>query len=131
MVAPASLANLATAPAFQPGHVATRRSSDVDRAIRKLRRSSPEAVELCLAVMRDRDHQVYSPELRVKVALAIIEKALPDQRVKQIGLDDSIGSITIHIERAAAAPTAPTIDAEPDNTPSSLTFRTICSGSGD
>ena len=123
--------NASTLTPFQPGNRAARRNADVDKAIRELRRSAPGAVALCIKVMKDEEHLVYSPELQVKVALAIIDKALPDQRVKQIGLDDSIGSITIHIERATAPSAAPTIDAEPDHSSSSLTFRTICSGQGD
>lgn len=59
---------------FQPGHKSPRRSADVDRAIRGLRRLSPKAVEYCQRVLEDDAEETVH---RVRVALAIIDKVWP------------------------------------------------------
>jgi hypothetical protein len=79
----ASLANLRSRAAFEPSNKLARRYSDVDKAIRLLRHAAPDPVALCIKLFRDVNEPV---ELRAKVAVAIADKALPNHRVKQIGL---------------------------------------------
>lgn len=92
-VQPASLANLQ--PAFSPGNQMARRSRDLDRAIRGLRKWSPAAVEHVSQLMSD---PYAEPALRLRAAIAILDKTIPNagQDALQLGAG-RIASITVHI----------------------------------
>ena len=109
LVQPASLANLQPKPGFAPGNKAPRRSADVDHAIRKLRRSSPDAVDYCIKVLHDEDAE---PSLRVKVALAIIDKTMPSSDPRLHISADSIGTLKIQFVAPSDTQTTPLIEAE-------------------
>ncbi len=69
---PSQLANLKP---WQTGNAARRRSRDVDRAITRMRHWSPLAVEYCAKVIQDENEPT---ALRLKAAIAIIDKAIPN-----------------------------------------------------
>ena len=88
-----SLANLQ--PPWQKGERGgVFRSREVNKAITQLRRAAPEAVELCLAVMRDPNE---NSKLRAQIAMAIINKVIPDQKDGSSALD-SRGIQSLQIE---------------------------------
>jgi hypothetical protein len=69
---PAQIANLKP---WQAGNTARRRSRDVDRAITRMRQWSPLAVKCCVKVIQDENEPT---ALRLKAAIAIIDKAIPN-----------------------------------------------------
>jgi hypothetical protein len=94
-VAAASLANLKS---FRPGHQTPRRSRDVDRAIREVRKLSPKAVEYCQRVLEDDNEETVH---RLKAAIAIIDKVIPDagtDALKALATDRFAG-IVVHLVR--------------------------------
>ena len=125
-VAAASLANLR--PPFPPGfHPRTRKSLEIDRSIRAIRRLCPKAVAFCTEVLNDPDADT---ALRVKVALAIIEKAIPGNQAFLQSGDDLVTRVTIEIQRHGAPlgeSDSVTIEATPEHT---LSFTTIAAGHG-
>ena len=107
LVQPASIANLRPRGAFAKGHQSPRRSADVDNAIRKLRRSAPDAVDYCIRVLRDDKAE---PSLRVKVALAIIDKTMPSGDPRLSISADNIG--VLKVEFVAPTEHTPLLEAE-------------------
>jgi hypothetical protein len=71
---PAQLANLQ--PAWPKGHKpnTTRRSRDVDKALRILRKAAPDAADLLASIMRDPKQPT---KYRLEAALIILKIALP------------------------------------------------------
>ena len=90
MVHQNSLANLQ--PPWEKGVSGSARSGrEVQKAITKLRRSAPEAVDYCIALMNDPNE---NSALRLKAALAIIEKVFPGNRAA----DPALGINTAGIQ---------------------------------
>jgi len=107
-VSAASLANLqARRPPFEPGNKLPRRSADVHNAIKKLRHSAPDAVEFCIKVLHD---ETAEPALRVKVALAIIDKVMPSGDPRLNISADNIG--VLKIQFVAPTDNTPLLEAE-------------------
>jgi hypothetical protein len=109
MVRSNSLANLRPAPAFAPGHKSPRRSADVDRAITRLRKSAPDAVDFCIKLLHDENAD---PALRTKVALAIIDKTMPNSDPRLHISSDTIGALRIVFVSPGEQPEAPVIDMD-------------------
>lgn len=71
---PAQLANLNPWPkGYKPQ--TSRSSRDVQKAITRLRHAAPQAVDYCIALLNDTNEK---SELRLRAALAIIDKAIPE-----------------------------------------------------
>jgi hypothetical protein len=105
-VAAASLANLKS---FQPGNRTPRRSADVDRALRGVRKLSPKAVEYCQRVLEDENEETVH---RLKVAIAILDKVLPDAGAEALrNLDgDRFAGIVLHLIRDERQAEPPRLD---------------------
>lgn len=89
----ASLANLK--PAWQAGHVSPRRSQHVISAIAQLRKGSKVAVDYCMKVLHDDSE---TTENRIRVALAIINKVIPDATSNDQRLLAASGAAMLRIE---------------------------------
>lgn len=99
----------------------SRSSRQVRAAVAKLRNSSPDAVDYVIACLHD---ESLRPDLRVKCALAIIEKVIPDHKSIDPSLAISQGiqtltvefvsgnSVTIERQHKQIPPAGPVIDAE-------------------
>ena len=83
---------------FQPGNQMARRSRDVDRALRGVRKLCPQAVAFCKRVLEDETEETVH---RLKAALAIINKTIPDAGADALAAlnPDRVGSISLHIVR--------------------------------
>lgn len=104
---------------FQPGNKAPRRSADVDRALRGVRRLCPKAVAFCGRVLEDEAEDTVH---RLRAAIAIIDKVIPDAGADALAAlnPDRVGSISLHIVRH---------EHQVDDAPR-LSVRTITLGSG-
>lgn len=130
------MSNAATlAPAWKPGTApkptpASTRPSDVTKALRALRKAAPDAVRLCIKTMNDDAEDI---ELRIKIALKVIDAVATPHILKSFNSDDTVSSITITIQRQDApvtdADSAITIDAAPQS--ETLTIATVPKGHGD
>jgi len=120
------LANLM--PPWPRDNVPRKRAVHVERAIAGLRRAAPDAVKLCHRMVLDPDE---NPILRLRAAVAIIDKAIPgNQAFLQAG-DDLVTRVTIEIQRHGAPlgeSDSVTIEAAPDR--EQLTFTTVPAGHG-
>jgi len=125
MVQAASLANLM--PPWPRHNVPRKRAANVERAIAGLRKAAPDAVRLCHRMVLDPDE---NPILRLRAAVAIIEKAIPGNQAFLQSGDDLVTRVTIEIQRHGA-PLAEadsvTIEATPEHT---LSFTTVPAGHG-
>ena len=66
--------NIATLKPFKPGHTASRRSRDVDRALREYRKLTLEAAKFVGKVLRD---ETEDTRLRLKAAEIIAQHGMP------------------------------------------------------
>ena len=98
-----------------------RRSADVHRAVRKVRKATPWAVDYCIALLQDETAETAH---RLKAALAIIDKTIPDAGADALAAlnPDRVGSISLHIVRHEHAP---------QNDAPKLSVRTITIGEAD
>lgn len=106
---------------FQPGNQAARRSRDIDRAIRGLRKWAPACVAFLSRTMEDENAAMSD---RLRAAIAMLDKTIPDAGADALAAlsPDRVGSISLHIVRHehAAADDAPR-----------LSVRTITIGEAD
>lgn len=92
-VAAASLANLK--PPFERGNIVHRKSRDVISAISRMRKGAKDAVEYCMKVLHDEDEDTAN---RVRVALALIDKVIPDATANDQRLLAASGAAMLRIE---------------------------------
>ena len=115
-----SLANLR--PPWRPGQKVARRSGMVDRALRKARNLTPEAIDECAKRMRES----LDERVRLKAAEIILLHGMPKGAVQLDG--EHVTGITITIEHTQAPVT------QSDPVPASgpvITIDTLPAGSGD
>jgi len=125
-VVAASLANLM--PPWPKQDAPRRKSSGVERAIAGVRRAAPDAVKLCHQMILD---PTENPLLRLRAAVAIIDKAIPGNQAFMQPGDDFVTRVTIEIQRhdtPLGESESVTIEAAPDR--DQLTFTTVPAGHG-
>jgi hypothetical protein len=127
MQSAAQLANL-QAP-FPKGNTVNRRSAEIDRGIRGVRRAFPEAVKLCHDLIKNPGEEM---SLRLRAAIAIMDKAMPgNNALLQLGGDDIVSKVTIEIQRhdrEQASSESVTIEARPEQ--QTLQISTVPAGHG-
>ena len=91
--------NIATLKPFKPGHTASRRSRDVDRALREYRKLTPEAAKFVGKVLRD---ETEDTRLRLKAAEIIAQHGMPKGDTAKRALEGLDGINNIQIEFVSA-----------------------------
>jgi len=103
---PAQLANLTP---WQSGNKASRRSKDVERALKLARKATSEAVLYAEKVLRDNNEDT---RLRLKAAEILLLHGMPKGDTSKYFGDETVTAITVHIERHER-PAEPAIDGVP------------------
>jgi len=91
--------NIATLRPFKPGHTASRRSRDVDRALREYRKLTLEAAKFVGKVLRD---ETEDTRLRLKAAEIIALHGMPKGDAAKRALEGLDGVNSIKVEFVSA-----------------------------
>ena len=92
--------NIATLKPFKPGHTASRRSRDVDRALREYRKLTPEAAKFVGKVLRD---ETEDTRLRLKAAEIIAQHGMPKGDAHKRALEAIDGGVnSLRVEFVSA-----------------------------
>lgn len=101
-------------PAFGPGNRLSRRSAHVDRALRKARKLTPEAINFCGRVMGDEELDI---RLRLKAAEIILLHGMPKGDAHRRHLEAIEGSAVNSLRVEFVAADGSTVSFEQANLP--------------